>query len=65
MKGADSMDKRSKKRKEIERSRYAETFRDGFDHGFKMGYDQAKREMKGSGLNDNQMDKMDRQDDQK
>lgn len=57
------MHKRSKRQKHVERSRWAETFKDGFDHGFKMGYEQARQDItngKGETI-DNQMDQMERQ----
>jgi hypothetical protein len=57
--------KRSVKQKAIERAKWSDTFRDGFNHGYSMGYAQAKMEIrKGEINNDNQVDKMDRQDDQ-
>lgn len=58
------MKKRSVKQKAIERAQWSDTFRDGFNHGYGMGYEQALMDARKGDTNDNQMDKMDRQDDQ-
>lgn len=52
------MKKRTVKQKAIERAKWSEVFREGFD----MGYRMAKRE---GGQNDNQLDKVDRYNNQK
>ncbi|AYP68816.1 hypothetical protein BpsM61_00042 [Bacillus phage vB_BpsM-61] len=53
------MKKRSKKQKEIDRSRYAEVYREGFEHGYQLGIRTEK--MKGRGHDDNRVDKVDGQ----
>lgn len=57
------MDKRSKKKKHIERSKWAETYKDGFDHGYVMGYDLGYKKAieesgKGDIINDDQVEEM-------
>lgn len=59
------MGKRSVKRKAIERAKWSDTFRDGFNHGYAMGYEQARMDARKGEVNDNQVEEVDRQDNQK
>jgi flagellar biosynthesis/type III secretory pathway protein FliH len=57
------MKKRSVKQKAIDRAKDSGIYRDGFNHGYSMGYEQALMDARKGDTNDNQVDKMDRQDD--